>query len=83
MASLVEKLQLLWQGIQMIDMTQKDGNHSFLCKGVLLWTMHDWPSLGSCFGLKVFGYEAYHIYNSNMKGQYREELGKIVYHEHR
>lgn len=83
LAPLVEELQALWEGVPMVDMTKKKGEQNFICKGMLLWTMHDWPGLGSCSGLKTSGYEACYKCGPDLRGRRSTTLQKVVYHEHR
>lgn len=86
MAPLVEELQELWRGVSAIDVTADldlQQSRSFTLRGILLWTMHDWPGLGSCSGLKVSGYGACHKCGPTMVGRRSIQLKKVVYHEHR
>ena len=40
---LVEELEELWSGIQVHDMSRKFGERHTTIRGILMWTMHDWP----------------------------------------
>jgi hypothetical protein len=42
----VEELQLLWQGVQMEDMSMVASERVFQLRAILMWTMHDFPGFG-------------------------------------
>ncbi|MCO5558940.1 hypothetical protein L7F22_012531 [Adiantum nelumboides] len=50
LAPLIEELQLLWTGINVVDMSQSVGRQHAHVQGILMSTMHDWPSYGECSG---------------------------------
>jgi hypothetical protein len=56
LAPLVEELQLLWEGVQMVDMSRSEADHQFRLRAILMWTMHDFPGFGECSGknLSIF-----------------------------
>jgi hypothetical protein len=43
---LVEELQQLWKGVLAYDIFKPLSSRSFTLRGVLLWTIHDFPSYG-------------------------------------
>jgi hypothetical protein len=43
LAPLVEELQLLWEGVQMVDMSRSEADRQFWLRAILMWTMHDFP----------------------------------------
>lgn len=52
---LIEDLQKLWNGKQVYDAYKKE---SFLLRGILLWTISDYPALGNLSGNVVKGYNS-------------------------
>ncbi|XP_074327419.1 uncharacterized protein LOC141665340 [Apium graveolens] len=52
---LIEDLQELWRGKQMYDANKKE---SFMLRGILLWTISDYPALGNLSGNFIKGYNA-------------------------
>ncbi|MCO5566700.1 hypothetical protein L7F22_020378 [Adiantum nelumboides] len=50
LAPLIEELQLLWTGINVVDMSQSVERRHAHVQGILMWTMHDWPGYGECSG---------------------------------
>ena len=52
---LIEDLQELWHGKQVYDAYKKE---SFMLRGVLLWTISDYPALGCLSGNVTKGYNA-------------------------
>ena len=47
---LMEDLLELWRGVQVIDISRPIGDQQFNVKGILMWTMHDYPGLGEISG---------------------------------
>ncbi|RYA73316.1 hypothetical protein DD595_25115 [Enterobacter cloacae complex sp. 4DZ3-17B2] len=45
---LLEELQQLWIGIEVVDMSRHTGRRNALIRGILMWTMHDYPGLTEC-----------------------------------
>ncbi|XP_074336233.1 uncharacterized protein LOC141673387 [Apium graveolens] len=52
---LIEDMQELWRGKQMYDAYKKE---SFMLRGILLWTISDYPALGNLSGTVINGYNA-------------------------
>jgi hypothetical protein len=46
LAPLVEELQILWQGVEVEDMSNAHPNRLFNVREILMWTMHDYPGFG-------------------------------------
>jgi hypothetical protein len=43
----IDELQLLWtQGVQVIDVSKRINDQLLIVNVILLWTLHDYPSLG-------------------------------------
>lgn len=47
---LMEELQELWKGVRVSDISRPIGDRQFNVKGILMWTMHDYPGLGEISG---------------------------------
>lgn len=85
LAPLLKELKELWEGVDTIDVSRPvhHPSRTFKLRAVLMWTMHDWPGLGSCSGLKTSGFGACFKCGPKMWGRHTKVLKKTVYHEHR
>ena len=45
---LIEELMLLWEGIEIHDVSRPLGQRNAQVKGILMWTMHAFPGYGEC-----------------------------------
>ena len=80
---LVEELQILWEGIPVFDMSKPaHARRTTTIRGILMWTMHDFPGYGECTGLAVSGYHACPICGPNLQARYSKYLKKMVYEGH-
>jgi len=75
----VEELQQLWKGIPTYDVFKPLGYRSFIQRGVLLWTIHDFPSYGIFAKVAHQGYATCPICGLDFKGEHFVELGKQTY----
>ena len=55
---LLEELQLLWTGVMAQDFLNPVGERLFHLRGILMWTISDYPALGLISGLSTHGYKA-------------------------
>ena len=55
---LIEELQLLWTGVRAQDFLNTPGQRGFHLRGILMWTISDYPALGLISGLSTHGYKA-------------------------
>ena len=55
---LIEELQLLWNGVRAQDFLNPPGERLFFLRGILMWTISDYPALGLISGLSTHGYKA-------------------------
>ena len=46
LAPLIDDLQDLWRGIDVVDMLRSIGQRQFIVRGILAWTIHDFPGYG-------------------------------------
>ncbi len=76
---LVEELQSLWHGVLGYDVFKHMGSRNFILIGILLWTIHDFPSYNTMAGVAHQGYVACPICEPNFKGEHYVELGKHIY----
>ncbi|XP_062114091.1 uncharacterized protein LOC133825119 [Humulus lupulus] len=54
LAPLIDDLKLLWDGVDCYDSFSKE---SFILRGLLLWTINDFPAYGNLSGCYVKGYK--------------------------
>ena len=48
---LIDELQELWRGVKVMDVSKPTSYRQATIKGILLWTMHDYPGLGEISGI--------------------------------
>ena len=51
LAPLIKELQELWNGIEVFDVSKPPRDRPTMIKGILMWTMHDYPGLGEISGM--------------------------------
>ena len=51
LAPLIDDLLELWRGIDVLDMSKQDYDRKFRVRGILAWTIHDFPGYGFCAGM--------------------------------
>ncbi|XP_074359752.1 uncharacterized protein LOC141699834 [Apium graveolens] len=78
--SLIEDLQELWCGKQMHNAYKKE---SFMLRGLLLWTISDYPALGNLSGNVIKGYNACTICIDETKATRLVNYHKTVILRHR
>ena len=49
---LVDELKELWSGIEVLDKSKRLDRQAAFIRGILMWTMHDFPGYGECSGIK-------------------------------
>ena len=52
---LVEELLQLWKGVSAYDVCQDVGHQKFTLRGMLIWTIHDYPGYGAVSGFSHQG----------------------------
>ncbi|XP_074362217.1 uncharacterized protein LOC141702436 [Apium graveolens] len=77
---LIEDLQKLWHGKQVYDAYKRE---SFVLRGILLWTISDYPALGSLSGNIVKGYNGCVVCVDQTKATRLPNYQKIVVMRHR
>jgi hypothetical protein len=76
---LVEELLQLWEGIPAYDISKEVGGRDFNLRGMLLWTIHDFPAYGTVGGFAHQGFAACPSCGSNLGAQHSVELGKQTF----
>ena len=77
---LIEDLQKLWHGKQVYDAYKQE---SFLLRGILLWTISDYPAFGSLSGNIVKGYNGCVVCVDETKATRLPNYKKTVVMRHR
>ena len=49
--SLVDELKELWSSIEVVDKSKPLDRQIVNIRGILMWTMHDYPRYGECSGI--------------------------------
>ena len=56
---MISELCTLWDtGVDAVDVSAPEDKKHFKMKGILLWTMHDFPGYGVCSSLQTQGHHA-------------------------
>jgi hypothetical protein len=76
---LVDELLQLWRGIPAYDITKDVASRCFTLRGMLLWTIHDFPGYGTVGGFSHQGYAACPSCRSELGTEHSVELGKQTY----
>lgn len=58
LAPLLEELLTLWSGVPTLDTSGETGVETFLLRGMLLWTISDFPAYGLISGQQTKGFRA-------------------------
>lgn len=80
---LVRELLQLWDGVPALNMSKPVGCRSFTLRGMLLWSIHDFPAFGLIAGQTVKGYVACPICGENTCAEHSIHLKKMCYLGHR
>jgi hypothetical protein len=76
---LVEELKQLWIGVPMYNVQKPLASSSFTLKGMLLWTIHDFPRYGIVVRVAHQGFVACPICGPEFRGEHLVELSKQTY----
>jgi len=79
MATLIEKLQELWRGVIAFDVSVEVGKQTFKLRGILMWTIHDFPAYGLIARCVTKGYKGCPICGPNTIARYSKRMIKMVY----
>ncbi len=84
LAPLMEELQQLWEGTDCVDGSQKNSDqNTFKLRGMLLWTVNDFPAYGLISGQVTKGHKACPVCGPNVVTRRSKALKKNVYLGHR
>jgi hypothetical protein len=76
---LVEKLLQLWKGVSAYDVCKEVRYHEFTLRGMLIWTIHDYPGYGTVGGFSYQGYTGCPYCGSDLEAEHSVDLGKQTY----
>jgi hypothetical protein len=76
---IVDEFLQLWTGVPTYDVSKDIGSRTFNLRGMLLWTIHDFPRYGTVGGFSHQGYAACPWGNSQLGVDHSLELGKQTY----
>jgi hypothetical protein len=79
MEPLVKELLELWEGVPAYDILKDVGSREFILRGVLLWTIHDYPGYGTVGGFAHHGYAGCPYCDPQLGAELSTELGKQFY----
>ena len=89
---LVHDLKKLWKGVAAIDMSEPEGpSRQFKMRGILMWTINDFPAYTLISGQVGKGYAACPICGENTSAKYSSSADKTLFlgnrrwlrHDHR
>ena len=84
LAPLIKELQQLWEGIDCVDGLQRNSDScTFKLRGMLLWTVNDFPAYGLISGQVTKGHKACPLCGSKVVTRRSKALKKNVYLGHR
>jgi hypothetical protein len=58
---LIDELLELWKGVAVLDVSKSQPHRHAIIKGILMWTMHDYPGLGEVSGVYFQDLKAYYF----------------------
>ena len=77
---LVHELKKLWMGVQAVDMSEPTGpNRHFKMRGMLIWTIHDYPAYTLISGQSGKGYAGCPICGEGTFAEHSREAQKTVF----
>ena len=76
---LVEELLQLWEGVRAFDISKDKGHCHFVLRGMLLWTIHDFPRYGTVGGFSHQGFVACPWCGCNLGAEHSVELAKQTF----
>jgi hypothetical protein len=76
---LVEELLQLWEGISAYDVCKEVGYHEFMLRGMLIWTIHDYPGYGTVGGFSHQGYAGCLYCGFDLGAEHSVDLGRQTY----
>ena len=81
---LVHELKKLWKGVPTVDMSEPSvPNRNFSMRGMLLWTIHDYPAYTLIAGQSGKGYAGCPICGEGTYAEHSKEANKTLFLGHR
>jgi len=78
---IIEELQKLWTGVLAQDFSKPPGERYFILRGLLLWTISDYPAYGLISGLYTHGYKACTVCGPSTDGRAATSGNKVDAHK--
>ena len=76
---LVDELLTLWEGVPAVDMSDSPRPKKFIMRGMLLWTIHDYPAYGLISGCATKGYQGCPICGPLVDSRFSKSLRKNLF----
>ena len=73
---LMDELLVLWDGVPIVDMSDNPHAKKFILQGMLLWTIHDYPTYGLISGCATKGYQGCPICGLQVDSRFSKSLKK-------
>ena len=80
---LVDELLVLWDGVPAVDMSDSPRANNFRLRGMLLWTIHDYPAYGLISGCVTKGYKGCPVCGPQVESRFSKSLRKNIFQGHR
>ena len=82
LAPLIEELQKLWEGVDVVDVSDDSENRNFVLKAILMWCIHDYPTYGLLLRQVTKGYRRCSECGPNITTRQSAILEKNLYLGH-
>ena len=79
LAPVIRDLLKLWEGVPAVDMSRPVTERKFTLRGLLLWTVNDFPAYGLLSGQCVHGYKGCPLCGPETCAEHALLLGKMIY----
>ena len=79
LALVIRDLLKLWEGVPVVDMSKPVTERKFTLRGLLLWTVNDFPAYGLLSGQCVHGYKGCPLCGPETCAEHALLLGKMIY----
>jgi hypothetical protein len=79
LAPIVRDLLKLWHGVPAINMSMPEGSRRFTLRGMLIWTVNDFPAYGLLSGQQVHGYKGCPLCGPETCAEHAQLLNKMIF----
>ena len=79
LALVVGDLMKLWDRVPAVNMSTPESERTFTLRGLLMWTVNDFPAYGLLSGQQVHGYKGCPLCGPQTCSEYAMLLGKMIY----